>query len=104
MWSAPTLHTWRESDLRRTQNISKMKTMNDNLYFISTPIEIQDEVYFQVLEKLEKLNIPSESYVYLKFSSITNLPDKFFFNGYVRNVAIEDKSTLCEPDFLIFLS
>ena len=95
----------KESDLKKQQNIRKKKIMtNDNLYFISTPIEIQDEVYFEVLEKLENLNIPNECYVYLKFVSITNIPNKFFFNGYVRNEAIEDKSTLCEPDFLIFLT
>lgn len=76
----------------------------DNLYFISTPIEIQDEVYSQVLEKLENLNIPDGCYVYLKFSQITNIPDKFFFKGYARNEVIQDKSTLCEPDFLIFFS
>lgn len=78
--------------------------INDNLYFISTPIEIQDEVYFEVIEKLENLNISDDCYVYLKFSQITNIPNKFFFNGYIRNALIEDKSTLCEPDFLIFLT
>ena len=78
--------------------------INDNLYFISTPIEIQDEVYFEVIEKLENLNISDDCYVYLKFSQITNIPNKFFFNGYVRKALIEDKSTLCEPDFLIFLT
>lgn len=78
--------------------------MNDNLYFISTPTEIQDEVYFEIQQKLEELNISDESYVYLKLSPITNIPNKFFFQGYVRDGVILDKSILCEPDFLIFLS
>lgn len=77
---------------------------SDNLYFLQTPAEIQDEIFNEVLEKLENLSIPNNALVYLKFSPITNIPNKFFFQGYMRNEAIQDKSSLCEPDFLIFLS
>ena len=97
-------HMSKELDLQKQQNTRKKKSMNDNLYFISTPTEIQDEVYFEIQQKLEELNISDESYVYLKLSPITNIPNKFFFQGYVRDGVILDKSILCEPDFLIFLS
>lgn len=78
--------------------------IDDNLYFLQTPAEIQEEVYDEVLEKIKNLNIPENFFIYLKFVSITNIPNKFFFQGYAKNSLIQDKSSLSEPDFLIFLT
>lgn len=76
----------------------------DNLYFINTPAEIQDEVFFEVSEQLQLMsNINDNDTVYLVFSSILNLNGKFCFRGYVKSETDSDKSFDNEPDFLIFL-
>ena len=71
----------------------------DNIYFIDTPTEIQDECYYKILEHLENLSISNDTNVYLKLSSPINLPGKYFFNGYIRG----SFDSNLEPDFLIFL-
>lgn len=73
----------------------------DNLYFIDTPIEIQDSYYNEILEKLNDLDIDKDHKIYLQFSSIFNIPGKFFFKCYIN---LKDNFLNQEPDFLIFFS
>lgn len=77
---------------------------SENIYFVDTPVEIQDEYFYNILEKLEEIEIDNNAYVYLKFSSIMNLPGKFFFKGFIKDAIEIDKTFNYEPDFLIFLS
>jgi hypothetical protein len=71
----------------------------DNIYFIDTPIEIQDECYYKLLEYLEEINFDKKSNIYLKLSSSINLPGKYFFSVYIQ----DSFDINLEPDFLIFL-
>ena len=46
----------------------------ENLYFINTPVKIQDECYLTVVEQLETIkNIGEDDNVYLSFTPIFNL-------------------------------
>lgn len=74
----------------------------DNIYFLNTPIEIQNLEYYNIIEKLNNFNISDNDYIYLLFSSIYNIPDKYFFKCYIKNDIIKDKNFNYEPDFLIF--
>lgn len=75
---------------------------SDNLYFINTPPDVIDEIYYNVLEKLEDIN--DDKIVYFVFSSIFNIPSKYFFKVYIRNTILDKDEQLIEPDFLFFLS
>lgn len=76
----------------------------DNLYFLDTPIEVQDECYYQVLEQLNEFEFIDENYIiYLIFSEIFNLKGKACFKGYIKMQVEKDKVFDYEPDFLIFI-
>ena len=76
----------------------------DNLYFINTPVDIQDECYYDVIDELNELNfIKEEHIVYLCFSKIHNLLGKACFKCYLKNHIEENKVFDYEPDFLIFI-
>lgn len=76
----------------------------DNLYFLDTPVEVQDECYYQVLGQLNEFDfINDEDIVYLIFSEIFNLRGKACFKGYIKTQIGVDKVFDNEPDFLIFI-
>lgn len=76
----------------------------DNLYFLDTPIDIQDECYYDVLEQINEFNfIHENNIVYLIFSEIFNLRGKACFKGYIKSEIENSKVFDYEPDFLIFI-
>lgn len=77
---------------------------NDNIYFLNTPSEIEDEVYYEILEKLEEVDIDNQSYIYIKFTQVFNLPNKYFFKIYISKTILGEDINDREPDLLIFLS
>lgn len=76
----------------------------ENLYFIDTPIEVQDSEYNNILESLNEIDMIDErDIVYLVFVGIYNMFNKRCFRGYIRTCVQKDKSFNDEPDFLIFI-
>lgn len=73
----------------------------DNIFFINTPTDIQDEYFEYFCERLEE--VEDEKIIYIKFAPIMSLMGKYYFEVYICD-AIVDHSTLNYPaDFLIFL-
>lgn len=73
----------------------------DNLYFIDTPVEIQDESFNDIIEQLNFID-DNNIIVYVIFSKIYNFENKGFFKCYIRTEIESNKENLKEPDFLIF--
>jgi hypothetical protein len=73
--------------------------IEDNIYFIDTPVEIQDEAYYKILEQLNQIEIPDNKNIYLKLTPIFNIPGKYYFNVYIQDTL----DINLRPDFLIFL-
>jgi hypothetical protein len=73
----------------------------DNLYFIDTPVEIQDESFNDIIEQLNFID-NDNIIVYVIFSKIYNFENKGFFKCYIRTEIESCKENLKEPDFLIF--
>lgn len=73
----------------------------DNLYFIDTPVEIQDESFNDIIEQLSFID-NDNIIVYVIFSKIYNFENKGFFKCYIRTEIESCKENLKEPDFLIF--
>lgn len=76
---------------------------SDNIFFIDTPVEIQDEYFYEIIEKLKPFDIPDNFFIYLQFSSIFNIPNKFFFKVFITSLD-KFEYNFKEPDFLIFFS
>lgn len=75
----------------------------ENVYFLDTPVEVQEECYDYVHNEIYNLDLPPHVYVYLVFSSIANIAGKYCFNVYVKNGILDKNETLKTPDFLIFV-
>lgn len=80
-------------------------TMNpENLYFIDTPVDIQDECYDTIINYLENFpNIGENDIIYLKYTSVFNMGNKGFFKGYISTQIKSNKDLNEESDFLIFI-
>lgn len=76
--------------------------MTDEIYFLNTPVEVQEEIYNDILEKLSNLEINNSDIVYLRQVSSINFSDNYYFEVYVRPNIVDHK-TLISPEFLIFL-
>lgn len=76
----------------------------DKVYFINTPVEIQEEVYYQTIEYLNELKIDNRFYIYLVFMPIANLNNKFYFRVYLRKSIENAKNIDGEANFIIFHS
>ena len=76
--------------------------MTDEIYFLNTPVEIQEEIYNDIVEKLSNLEIDNNDIVYLRQVSSINFSDNYYFEVYVRPNIVDHK-TLISPEFLIFL-
>ena len=77
--------------------------MFDNFYFIDTPLDIQEECYSYIEQRLNGLSISNRYYVYLIFSQIGNRIGKYCFKVYVKTDILDKNEVLGEPDFLIFI-
>lgn len=75
----------------------------ENLYFIDTPLQIQEEYYENVLEQLQNMNISEQDNIYLVLSPFFNALDKGFFKGYIFPQEEKNKDFNNEPQFLIFI-
>lgn len=73
--------------------------VEDNLYFIDTPVEIQEDCYNFIVSEISELDIPYNKNVYAKMIPIYNLPGKYYFNIYIH----ESFKDNLQPDFLIFI-
>jgi hypothetical protein len=73
--------------------------IEDNIFFIDTPPDIQDEIFYEVLNHLENCDYKDKN-IYLKPATALNIPDKYYFNVYIAKSF--DPNAI--PDFLIFLS
>jgi hypothetical protein len=76
--------------------------MTDEIYFLNTPVEIQEKIYNDIVEKLSNLEIDNNNIVYLRQVSSINFSDNYYFEVYVRPNIVDHK-TLISPEFLIFL-
>lgn len=77
---------------------------SDNIYFVDTPLEIQEEYYDKIIEELQAYNISDSNYIYVKFCPIANLQGKWCFHVYITNSIRTDKSFNYDPFLLIFAS
>ena len=73
----------------------------DNIYFINTPVDIQDEYFERFCERLE--NVPDDAIIYLRYAPCMSLHGKFYFEVYVCESIVEHSSLNYPADFLIFL-
>ena len=76
--------------------------MKNDIFFINTPIKIQEEIYYDIEEQLSRYDIPEDSIIYLKFTPITSFYGKFCFSVYIRNNIVDHSLLNYTPDFLIF--
>lgn len=77
---------------------------DEKLFFINTPVDIQDEIYYKTIEYLNEIDIEYNSYIYLVFTPIANNIGKFYFKGYIKNEPILTKNFDNKSDFIIFYS
>lgn len=76
----------------------------DNIYFLNTPVEIQEECYYYVVEYLSQLNQLNENdIIYLSFTQIFNMNHKGFFKVYISSQIESNEAFNRQPDFLIFI-
>lgn len=73
-----------------------------NIFFINTPVDIQDEIYDTISEQLKRYNIPENKIIYLRFTPIASIYGKFCFSVYIKDTIIDHALLDYSPDFLIF--
>ena len=76
--------------------------MTDEIYFLNTPVEVQEEIYNNIVESLNDFQIGNNDIVYLCQVNSMNFTDRYYFEVFVRESVVDHK-TLISPDFLIFL-
>jgi hypothetical protein len=76
--------------------------MQNDIFFINTPVELQDEMYDSIIEQLSQLNISEEKTIYLRFTNSLSLLNKKYFEVFITNGVVEHSSLNYSPDFLIF--
>lgn len=77
--------------------------MENDIFFIDTPVEIQDEIYYDIIAHLEEYNIPENKIIYLKMTPIINLIGKYYFHVFIEDTIVDHSLLRRAPDFLIFL-
>lgn len=75
----------------------------DNVYFVNTPIEIQNSEYNKIIQKLNILNISNEKIIYVKFAPVANLEGKYYFEIYIKNSITHNEMLINDPEYIIFL-
>lgn len=76
--------------------------MENDIFFINTPVEIQEEFYPIILEQLSNLNLNENKTIYLRFVNSISLIGKKYFEVFITNGVVEHSSLNYSPDFLIF--
>ena len=77
--------------------------MENDIFFINTPVDIQEEIYNDIIEKLISYNIPDNKIIYLRMTTSIGIFGKYYFEVYVCNNIVEHSSLNYPADFLIFL-
>lgn len=77
--------------------------MENDIFFINTPVDIQEEVYPYIEERLNHRDIPETKTIYLNFVTNMNMLGKYYFQVYLTNGVVEHSTLNYPPDFLIFL-
>ena len=77
--------------------------MNNEIFFINTPVEIQEEFYSYIEENLFAYDIPADKTIYLRFNTTMNIQGKYYFQVYITEGIVEHSSLSYPADFLIFL-
>lgn len=78
--------------------------MENDIFFINTPVDIQDEVYYEVVEQLSMYDIAPDKVIYLKMTPIINLGGKYYFQVFVESGIVSHELLKKAPDFLIFMA
>lgn len=76
--------------------------MQNDIFFINTPVELQDEMYDSIIEQLSQFNISEKKTIYLRFTNSLSLLNKKYFEVFITNGVVEHSSLNYSPDFLIF--
>lgn len=76
--------------------------MENDIFFINTPVELQEEIYESIIQQLNTLNIDKSKTVYLRFTNAFGLINKKYFEVFLTNGVVEHSSLNYAPDFLIF--
>jgi hypothetical protein len=77
--------------------------MNNDIFFINTPVEIQEEFYSYIEENLSAYDIPADKTIYLRFNTAMNVQGKYYFQVYLTKGVVEHSILNYPADFLIFL-
>lgn len=77
--------------------------MENDIFFINTPVEIQEEIYYDIIEKLLSYDISSNKVIYLRMSTSMSIFGKYYFEVYVCDNIVEHSTLNYPADFLIFL-
>ena len=76
--------------------------MQNDIFFINTPVELQDEMYDSIIEQLSQFNISENKTIYIRFTNSLSLLNKKYFEVFITNGVVEHSSLNYSPDFLIF--
>ena len=74
----------------------------NDIFFINTPVEVQDELYDSIIEQLSQFSIPETKTIYLRFTNSLSLLNKKYFEVFMTDGVAEHSSLNYSPDFLIF--
>lgn len=77
--------------------------LNNDIFFINTPIEIQDEIYNDIIDVLSTYEIDENKIIYLLLSPILFLGEKYCFEVFLRDTILGNNKLDGQAEFLIFL-
>lgn len=77
--------------------------MENDIFFINTPVDIQEEIYPFIEKRIEERNIPENKTVYLNFVTNMNMLGRYYFQVYLTDGIVEHSTLNYPADFLIFL-
>lgn len=76
--------------------------MENDIFFINTPVELQEEIYDTLVHQLSAFNIDEDKTIYLRFTNAFGLINKKYFEVFITDGIVEHSSLNYAPDFLIF--
>lgn len=77
--------------------------MENDIFFINTPLDIQEELYPIIEYRLAEHNIPEDKTIYLNFVTNMNMLGKYYFQVFITDGVVEHSTLNYPADFLIFL-
>lgn len=76
----------------------------EDLYFIDTPVEIEEKYYSTIEQELINNNVSENAVIYCYFVRPYNYQNNGFFKIFISNKIEVDKDFNKEADFLIFIT